>query len=166
LDHIVLNIAWGGDNEARGPSGVKWPTCFSIHCTFTRMKILVKLFFKSLRLLLGPFMRLWEVASRPKGVVRAPALQAEVDQQCSSLALYQFKTCPFCIKVRQEMSRLSLNIERRDAQKDGMNRSDLIQGYGQPKVPCLKITDSAGNSQWLVESGAIIAYLRGRFSTV
>ena len=64
------------------------------------------------------------------------------------------------------MSRLSLNIERRDAQKNVKNRSDLIQGDGQPKVPCLKITDSAGNSKWLVESEAIIAYLRGRFSTV
>ena len=128
------------------------------------MKTFFKLFFKTLRLVLGPFMRLWEIVSRPKGIVRAPALQAEVDQQCSSLALYQFTTCPFCIKVRQEVCRLSLSIERRDAQKDAKNRADLIAGFGQPKVPCLKITDSAGNSQWLVESGAIIAYLRGRFA--
>ena len=62
------------------------------------------------------------------------------------------------------MRRLSLNIERRDAQKNEQNRSDLIQGYGQPKVPCLKITDPAGNTEWLVESDAIIAYLRGRFA--
>lgn len=131
---------------------------------FISMKTLVRLFFKTLRLLLGPVMRLWEVISRPKGIVRAPALQAQVDQQCGDLALYQFQTCPFCIKVRQEICRLSLNIERRDAQKDGENRTDLIQGYGQPKVPCLKITDPAGRTQWLVESGAIIAYLRGRFA--
>lgn len=129
------------------------------------MKTFIRFFFKTLRLLLGPVMRVWEVVSRPKGVFRAPALQAEVDAQCSSLALYQFKTCPFCIKVRQEMSRLSLNIERFDAQKDGPNRSALIQGLGQPKVPCLKITDAAGNSQWLAESGAINAYLRGRFAS-
>ncbi len=62
------------------------------------------------------------------------------------------------------MSRLSLNIERRDAQKDGENRSELISGLGQPKVPCLKITDAAGHNQWLVESSAINAYLRGRFA--
>jgi glutaredoxin len=78
--------------------------------------------------------------------------------------LYQFKTCPFCIKVRQEMCRLSLNIERRDAQKNEGNRAELIHGVGQPKVPCLKITDATGNSHWLVESGAIIANLRGRFA--
>ena len=108
-------------------------------------------------------MRVWEVASRPKGVVRAPAQQAEIDAQCSSLALYQFKTCPFCIKVRKEMHRLSLNIERRDAQKEGEHRAALVDGLGQPKVPCLKITDSAGMSRWLVESAAINAYLSGRF---
>ena len=128
------------------------------------MKIFAKLFFKTLRLVLGPFMRLWEILSRPSGIARAQGLQAEFDQQSSSLALYQFKTCPFCIKVRQEICRLSLNIERRDAQTDAKNRADLIAACGQPKVPCLKITDSAGNSQWLVESGAIIAYLRGRFA--
>ena len=130
------------------------------------MKTFARLFFKTLRLLLGPVMRLWEIVSRPKGVVRALALQAEIDAQCSSLVLFQFKTCPFCIKVRQEMRRLSLNIDHRDAQKEGTNRAELVHGLGQPKVPCLKITDAAGVSQWLVESGAINAYLRGRFANV
>ena len=128
------------------------------------MKTLVRFFFKTLRLVLGPIMLLWEVASRPTGVVRAPALQAEVDQQCRNLVLYQFSTCPFCIKVRKEMHHLSLNIERREAQKNAINRAELIQGYGQPKVPCLKITDQAGNSQWLAESDAIIDYLMVRFA--
>ena len=128
------------------------------------MKNLIRLFFRTLRVVLGPFMQIWEVISRPKGITRSPTLQAEVDQQCSSLALYQFKTCPFCIKVRQEMSRLSLKIERRDAQHHEKNRTELIQGYGSPKVPCLKITDPQGKTQWLVESDAIIGYLRGRFA--
>lgn len=127
------------------------------------MKTFLKLFFRTLRLLLGPVIRVWEVASRPKGVVRSPAQQAEIDAQCRNLVLYQFKTCPFCIKVRKEMHRLSLNIERRDAQKQGEHRAALVLGLGQPKVPCLKITDTAGNNQWLVESTAINAYLRGRF---
>jgi glutathione S-transferase len=30
-------------------------------------------------------------------------------------------------------------------------------------VPCLKITDANGQSQWLFESGAIISYLNQRF---
>jgi glutaredoxin len=130
------------------------------------MKSVVRLFFRTLRVILGPFMLLWEVLTRPAGLARAPLEQAKVDQQCQALVLYQFRTCPFCIKVRQEIHRLSLNIERRDAQHQGNNRDDLVAGGGQAKVPCLRITDVAGNSQWLYESGKIIEYLRGRFSSV
>ena len=128
------------------------------------MKFLVRNFFKALRIVLGPFMLLRERLTRPTGLVRAPELQQAVDQQCQSLALYQFTTCPFCIKVRQEMRRLSLPIERRDAQRDLKNRADLTQGSGATKVPCLKITDAAGQSRWLNDSAAIVTYLRGRFT--
>ncbi len=130
------------------------------------MKIIIRTFFKTLRLVLGPVLLLKERLSHPAGLVRQPALQAQVDQQCRKLTLYQFKTCPFCIKVRQEIRRLSLTIEHRDAQHDVKNREELTQAGGQTKVPCLKITDEAGNSQWMYESDAIIAYLRGRFATV
>lgn len=129
------------------------------------MKVVIRLFFKTLRIVLGPFMLLWEWLTRPKGVVRPPALQAQVDAQCRNLVLYQFKTCPFCIKVRQEMRRLSLDIERRDAQGEGPHRDELIAGGGRAMVPCLRITDQVGNSEWLYESGAIIEYLRGRFAS-
>lgn len=127
------------------------------------MKTIVRTFFKTLRLVLGPFVLLWEWLRRPRGVVREPAAQAMVNLQCASLALYQYTTCPFCIKVRQEMRRLSLPIERRDAQKNPAHRQALLQGGGAAKVPCLKITDAAGQSQWLYDSAAIIDYLRARF---
>jgi glutaredoxin len=130
------------------------------------MKIIIRSFFKTLRILLGPVMLLRERLTRPTGLVRAPALQLAVDAQCEGLALYQFTTCPFCIKVRQEMRRLSLPIERRDAQKDLKNRDDLMQGSGATQVPCLKITDATGQSRWLNDSGAIISYLQGRFAPV
>ncbi|WP_296446438.1 glutaredoxin family protein, partial [Rhodoferax sp. UBA5149] len=87
------------------------------------------------RLVMGPVMLLWEFVTRPKGLVRPLALQEKVDQQCRNLVLYQYRTCPFCIKVRQEKRRLSLKIERVDAQKAGKNRDDLVRGCGQTKVP-------------------------------
>ena len=130
------------------------------------MKFFIRTFFKTLRLLLGPVMLLRERLTHPAGLARSSAAQAQVDQQCRSLVLYQFTTCPFCIKVRQEMRRLSLDIERRDAQHDIKNREELGRLGGQVKVPCLKITDPAGSSQWLYESGAIISYLQGRFASV
>jgi glutaredoxin len=129
------------------------------------MKPIIGAFFKTLRTVLGPFMLLKERLTQPRGVVREPALQTTVNLQCQNLALYQFSTCPFCIKVRQEMRRLSLPIEQRDAQHDAANRAELLQGSGATKVPCLKITDAAGQSQWLTDSAAIIGYLRGRFAS-
>jgi glutaredoxin len=129
------------------------------------MRTVVRWFFRTLRVVLGPFMLLWEWLTRPRGVVRAAAAQAEVDRQCRDLVLYQFQTCPFCIKVRQEMRRLSLNIERRDAQHEGPHRDELVTGGGKAMVPCLKIVAADGSTRWLYESGAIIAYLRERFGT-
>jgi glutaredoxin len=128
------------------------------------MKTVIRAFFRTLRLVLGPFMLLKERLTRPRGVQRAPAAQAAVDAQCQSLALYQFSTCPFCIKVRQEMHRLSLPIEQRDAQHHSAHRDALLQGSGATQVPCLKITDSQGQSQWLQDSNAIVAYLQERFA--
>ncbi|MGN6827630.1 glutaredoxin family protein [Paucibacter sp. M5-1] len=129
------------------------------------MKPLIQLFFRTLRTLLGPVMLLKERLSRPAALQRPAEQQAEVDRQCDNLALYQFTTCPFCIKVRQEMHRLALPIQRMDAQHEAQHRTALQQGSGASKVPCLKITDDAsGTVQWLSESGAIIAYLRGRFA--
>ena len=129
------------------------------------MKSVFRMFFKTLRVIIGPVILLWEIVTRPKGLARQRALQEKVNQQCRNIVLYQYKTCPFCIKVRQEIRRLSLSIERLDAQKDGRNRDDLVRGGGQAKVPCLKITDQAGNSKWMYESGEIVEYLRGRFAT-
>lgn len=126
----------------------------------------MKSFFKILRIALGPVMLLWEVITRPKGIKRAPAAQGQVDRQCRDMVLYQYKTCPFCIKVRREVHRLSLHIETRDAQQEGKNRDALLRGGGKAKVPCLKITDQAGNSEWMYESATIIAYLHGRFAAV
>ena len=128
------------------------------------MKFVIRTFFKTLRFVLGPFILLWERVTTPKGIVRPAEQQQKIDLQCRGLALYQFKTCPFCIKVRRAMRGLSLNIELRDAQHDPQHREALLQGGGQIKTPCLRITDEQGNSQWMYESDDIIQYLRQRFA--
>jgi len=129
------------------------------------MKPVIRAFFQTLRLVLGPVMLLKERLTNPEDVQRDTAAQAAVDQQCQSLALYQFNTCPFCIKVRQEMRRLSLPIEKRDAQHNAANREELLQSSGATKVPCLKITEANGETRWLQDSNAIVTYLRERFGT-
>ncbi len=129
------------------------------------MKIFIRYFFRGVRTVLGPVMLLKETLTRPKALARAPAEQAKVDAACKDLALYQYQTCPFCIKVRQEMHRLALpHIQRIDAQQPGAARTELTQRGGQAKVPCLKITQPNGDTRWLYDSEKIISYLRVRFA--
>ncbi|WP_152207799.1 glutaredoxin family protein [Marinobacter changyiensis] len=127
------------------------------------MKFLIRYFFRTLRLVLTPFMLLSEKLSTPKAASRNAADQARVDRACQKLALYQFSACPFCIKVRKEIARLGLNIETRDAQHDDQHRAALEAGGGRIKVPCLLIKDDAGQPEWLYESDAIKAWLQNRF---
>ncbi|MBI3285419.1 MAG: glutathione S-transferase N-terminal domain-containing protein [Burkholderiales bacterium] len=124
----------------------------------------MKLFFRLLRAILGPVLLLKEHLTKPAGVQRAAAEQAPVDAACQKLALYQFKTCPFCIKVRQEMRRLSLNIDLHDAQNSPEHRQTLLTQGGSPKVPCLRIAKDDGSVQWLYESRDIVRYLQQQFA--
>ena len=127
------------------------------------MKIIIRTFFKFVRIILGPVMLLKEKLTRPQGVERTQAAQMLVDADCRNLTLYHYKTCPFCMEVRHEMARLSLNIQRVDAQPPGSDRDTLTREGGVTKVPCLKITDTSGKSQWLYDSDKIIGYLQIRF---
>lgn len=129
------------------------------------MNIAIKTFFRGLRMVLGPFMLLSERVNRPRGVVRTAQAQQAVADQCQRLALYQYATCPFCIKVRQHMARLSLPIERRDAQHNATHRKDLLALGGVAKVPCLRIENADGRVVWLYESAAILAQLDRQFAS-
>ncbi|SNB58196.1 Glutaredoxin [Marinobacter sp. es.042] len=127
------------------------------------MKVIIRYFFRTLRLVLTPFMLLSEKLSTPESVNRSAEEQARVDEASKDLALYQFKACPFCIKVRKEIARLGLNIETRDAQHDPEHRAALEAGGGRVKVPCLKIRHEDGSERWLYESDEIKAWLQERF---
>ncbi len=128
------------------------------------MRTLIRMFFRTLRLVLMPFMLLWAKLAMPKGVVRSAEAQQQVERECAKMSLYHFKTCPFCIKVRHEMGRLSLPIELRDAQHEAEHREALLQGGGKVQTPCLRIIGDDGQVQWMYESGDIIRYLQQRFA--
>jgi len=128
------------------------------------MKPVIRLFFKTLRLILGPFLLLGNWLTQPKGIVRSEAEQQATDARTRSLALYHFPTCPFCLKSRRTLRRLSLKVELRDAKNNETHRAALIAGGGKPQVPCLRITDADGQHTWLYESDAINAYLNREFS--
>lgn len=127
------------------------------------MRTLIRYFFRTLRLILTPFLLLGDKLTTPKSLERDPAEQAKVDAETSELALYQFPACPFCVKVRRAMRRLALNIELRNAQHEGEHRDALIEGGGKAQVPCLRIPHPDGSVEWMYESGEIIRYLEDRF---
>ena len=124
------------------------------------MKWVIRLFFRTIRRVIGPFMLLGDKITTPKGVKRPAEVQAIIDKSTQNITLYQFKTCPFCMKVRREIKRQSLNIELRDAQHDQQHRQQLLSGGGQIKVPCLKVKNKDGDHTWLYESDDVIQYLR------
>lgn len=128
------------------------------------MKWFFKIFFKTVRLIVGPIILFVDKITTPRGIKRPEEMQQKIDQEVRNLVLYQFKTCPFCIKVKRNNKRLSLNIETRDAQHNKIYREELLQGGGQIKVPCLKIIDDNGNDRWMYESNDIMDYLKDRFA--
>lgn len=130
------------------------------------MRLLIRYFFRTLRLILTPVVLISEKLSTPTAVARSPEDQARADEESSKLALYQFNACPFCIKVRREIARLGLDLETRDAQHNEQHRAELEKGGGRIKVPCLLIRHEDGQQEWLYESDAIKSWLQGRFEPV
>lgn len=127
------------------------------------MKPVIRLFFRLLRRVIGPIMLFIDWLTPPRGIQRPAQEQQKIDENTQNMALYQFKTCPFCMKVRRHTKRLSLNIETRDAQHDPTSRTQLLTGGGVIKVPCLKVTNDAGEDRWMYESDDIIHYLDSQF---
>lgn len=128
------------------------------------MKIVIRYFFRAVRAALTPVILLSETLSTPKPIRRDAATQQQIDAECKALALYQFRACPFCVKVRKTMRRLNLPIETRDAQQVQKHREALLEGGGKLKVPCLAISHNDGRTEWMYESDVIIDYLNQRFA--
>ena len=119
---------------------------------------------KAVRAILGALILFFDWLFTPRGIKRNTQQQASIDDQTASLALYQYKACPFCVKVRRTMKRHSLAIETRDAKRCDTRRDELLAGGGQLKVPCLRI-ERRGQISWMYESADIIRYLDARFVT-
>ncbi len=128
------------------------------------MRFFIRLFFRTLRTVLGPMLLAWNWLTQPNSIIRSDEQQQLVDDKTRNLTLYQFKTCPFCIKVRRNIKQLALNIEIRDAQKNQQHREQLIEGGGEAKVPCLKIINDYDRIEWMYESDDIIDYLQKSFA--
>ena len=116
-----------------------------------------------IHLFLGSLILFIDWLTAPKGIQRSGDKQTAIDEQSKNITLYQYKACPFCVKVRRSLKRLSLPVETRDPKRCHNAKQELIDGAGKLKVPCLKIDEGEGSIQWLFESKDIISYLERRF---
>jgi glutaredoxin len=102
--------------------------------------------------------------TRPKPIVRSMKDQEVVDAKTARMSLYQFKACPFCVKVRRKLRKYSLNVELRDAKNNALFKDELIREGGKHKVPCLRIEDATLNVRWMYSSDDICSFLKEEFS--
>ena len=114
---------------------------------------------KVIRAILGSLILFVDWLTTPRGIKRDAGTQASIDEKTAGMTLYQYKACPFCVKVRRAMKRQSLAIATKDAKRCDAARGELLAGGGLLKVPCLRIDDAQGNSRWMYESKDIIGYL-------
>jgi len=118
-----------------------------------------------IRKILGLLLLLLDRLIPVKGIItRSASVQKQVDQETQRLALYQFQSCPFCVKVRRKVTQLSLQVELKDVLNSPQAREELMAGGGQYQVPCLRIQDEQGNFRWLYESDDINQWLMERFA--
>ena len=94
---------------------------------------------------------------------RSSTAQEKVNQSLESITLFEFRRCPFCIKVRRHLKRLRLQPSIKNA-LDPVIENELIAGGGKRKVPCLKI-QNASSTTWLYDSSKINDYLSTHFTT-
>ncbi len=115
-----------------------------------------------IRWILGQIILLLDVLTSPKSVVRTPAAQQAVDEVTASMSMYQFKTCPFCVKVRRQLKRHGRKIELRDANGDADLKAELVREGSRHKVPVLPNERAHNNVQLQFQSNATMADLRQR----
>ena len=123
----------------------------------------MKYLFRIIRWPLGQLVILIDWLTRPSLPEISADRRAELDAITASMKLYQFRQCPFCVKTRRSIRRLGLNIELRDARNDPQWQSELVNEGGRYQVPCLRLVEADGDSEWLYGSENIVRYLEQRF---
>lgn len=118
--------------------------------------------FKIFRAITRPLILAAERMCNQAPIIREPMVQQGIDRETANMAIYEFKGCPFCMKTRRSIRRLSLNIELRDAMKNDVHREALKTEGGRIQVPCLRITKD-GEDTWMYESTDIISFLEGKY---
>jgi glutaredoxin len=115
---------------------------------------------KLIRIVLGKIILLLDAVFAPKPVIqRAAEAQTVLDAKTKTWTMYQLQACPFCVKVRRQMKRFSIQIPFKDVGSDPQAYQELMEGGKIDQVPCLRLVDQSGAVQWMYESSEINAFL-------
>ncbi len=88
------------------------------------------------------------------------ANSASSDQK---LALYHYRACGYCARVRYVIEQLGLDLELRDIRRSREHFTALVSGGGKSQVPALRIQSNDESTTWLYESRAIIQFLHDEY---
>lgn len=94
-----------------------------------------------------------------------PRTKDEVDlleRESRRMHLYVAHSCPASIGVQRYCDRLGLRVVRKDVQRVNAYRNELLNGGGEPVVPCLRIENEQG-IHWLYNSSSILEFLEQKF---
>ena len=117
---------------------------------------------KIVRWILGRIILILDFITRPKKLSRNKEEQDKLDEKFKNYSLYEFHTCPFCVKTRRFLRKNSINIEIKDSRGNKVYREELKKYGGKIQVPCLRIKKEGGLDEWLYESNDIIRYLENK----
>ncbi|NTS76411.1 glutathione S-transferase N-terminal domain-containing protein [Catenovulum sp. SM1970] len=114
---------------------------------------------KFIRWFLGNIILFFDFITTPRARKLSIEQKSAQDAITANFSLYQFKACPFCVKVRREIKRQNMQIDYKDAKGDEVARNELAEHGGKVKVPCLRI-EKGDSVEWMYESNDIIAFLQ------
>ncbi|MAI85014.1 MAG: glutaredoxin [Rickettsiales bacterium] len=118
---------------------------------------------KLTRHILGNAIYFIDLIFPPIRIRRSLQEQKRINYILNKHSLYQYKLCPFCVKVRRFLKKYNLDLRFKNPSKEPESRDQLLRLGGKVKVPCLCIEDN-GKSKWLYESSEIIKYLKKKIS--
>lgn len=107
-----------------------------------------------------------DLVFKPRMKQWPPQKKELIDKATENLALYQFPSCPFCVKVRWAFRSMGADIELRNAKGDEKFKNELTSQGGKYKAPCLRIGHQDQGDQWLYESSDIIEYVRQKLTPI
>jgi len=112
-----------------------------------------------IRFILGRIILFIDWITSPAPISISEEERLRISTFTSSMVMYEFRACPFCVRVRRFMKRNNIIITTKDARKNKDYADELISGGGKLQVPCLVIPTEGKNSEWLYESKDIINFL-------